>query len=146
MKLQQAWVKSGINTVTTKNNSLVNHEVSKKLSWAKQGASYRKAKPVVTVKFNHYGDGIKLRWRLMTFLTLWRLGAWRSGCNLFHALGTLRGSMVGWANRAAMSEAANARGSHAKPVIPRPADDGRRTPAWFSERPSNTRTSSMKIE
>lgn len=54
--------------------------------------------------------------------------------------------MVGRANRAAMSEAANARGSHAKPVVPRPADDGRRTPAWFGERPSNTRTSSMKIE
>ena len=82
----------------------------------------------------------------MTFSTLRRLGAWRSGGNLFLALGTLRGSMVGEANRAAMYEAANAGASHAKPVVPRPADDGRRTPAWFGERPSDIRTSGMKIE
>ena len=54
--------------------------------------------------------------------------------------------MVGRTNQAAISEVANARGSHTKPVVPRPADDSRRTPAWFGERPSNTRTSSMKIE
>jgi len=77
----------------------------------------------------------------MTFSTLW--GA---GCNLFLVLGALQGSMVGLANRAAMSKVANARGSHAEPVVPRPTDDGRQTPAWFGVRPSNTRTSSMKIE
>ena len=54
--------------------------------------------------------------------------------------------MVGRANRAAMSEAAKARRSHAEPVVPRPADDGRRTPAWFSKRQSHSRTSSMKVE
>ena len=54
--------------------------------------------------------------------------------------------MVGRANRAAMSEAAKARRRHAEPVVPRPADDGRRTPAWFGKRPSHTRTSSMKVD
>lgn len=54
--------------------------------------------------------------------------------------------MVGRANRAAMSEAAKARRSYAEPVVPRPADDGRRTPAWFGKRPSHTRSSSMKVE
>ena len=77
----------------------------------------------------------------MTFSTLWI-----SGCNLFLVLGALQGLMVGQANRAAMSEVANARGSHTEPVVRRPADDGRQTPACFGIRPSNTRTSSMKIE
>ena len=54
--------------------------------------------------------------------------------------------MVGRANRTAMSEAAKARRSHAEPIVPRPANNGRRTPAWFGERPSHTRTSSMKVK
>ena len=58
--------------------------------------------------------------------------------------GALRGSMVGGANQAAMSEAA--RRSRAEPIVPRPADDGRRTPAWFGKRPLHTRTSRMKVE
>ena len=54
--------------------------------------------------------------------------------------------MVGRANRAAMSEAAKARRSHAEAVVPRPADDGRRTPAWFGKRPLHAITNSMKVE
>ena len=41
---------------------------------------------------------------------------------------------------------AHARGSHIKPVVPRPADEGRQTPAWRGKEPSNTSTSSMKTE
>ena len=54
--------------------------------------------------------------------------------------------MVGRANRAAMNKAAKARRSHAEPVVPRPENDSRQTPAWFGERPWHTRTSSMKVE
>ena len=56
--------------LSRKNNSLVNHKVNIELSCAQQGASHRKAEPAVTVKYNHYRVGIKLRWRLMTFSTL----------------------------------------------------------------------------